>query len=244
MEGVSRGSETTTIQRPDLPPLPPELQPLESIMPEGVAGQTVTQSSPPEPATANEQSSSAFVKERTATSQDNVLSTPKSSAKNSNFTPVLWAVLALAVIAAVVFFVSRLLGDTAIVSQLNEGECVENFFETAEDGTFVEIFSVSTVDCAQPHAYEVFTTNAALFPDDAFPGIEEAFATGQEFCLTEYEAFIDGDRENLSTWDVWTFVPPESSWEGDRNVQCLVGDFNQETLFEGTLRGAAGAQAG
>ena len=134
-----------------------------------------------------------------------------------------------------------MLGGTANVSQLQAGECVENFFDSGADGTFVEINAVSTVDCADPHAYEVFTTNAALFPDADFPGVEEAFAIGQEFCLTEYEPFIDGGRENLATWDVWTFVPPEAAFDGDRDrvVQCLVGDFNGEMLVEGTLRNAA-----
>ena len=226
--------------RPELPPLPPELKPLGSQLanPAEIVAPDHVQTEPQGPTEANEASGTAFVKDASTSSP-----TPAPTS-NSNFKPVLAAAVALALIGGVVFFVSQLMGGTAIVSQLESGECLENFFENAPDGSFVEIRGVSTVDCAEPHAFEVFSTSSTLFPDETFPGVEEAFAVGQEFCLTEYETFIDGDRQNLSTWDVWTFVPPESAWEGDRVVQCLVGDFNQETLFEGTLRGAAGTQAG
>ena len=151
------------------------------------------------------------------------------------------AVFVLALLGAAAFFGSRLLSSTSIVSSLEPGECVQNFFDSNDDGAVVEILAVATVDSTEPHAYEVFSMNETLFPDDEYPGVAESFAVGQEFCLNEYQAFIGGGQENLSTWDVWTFVPPESGWSDERRVHCLIGDAAQTTLTTGTLEGIAAA---
>lgn len=162
-----------------------------------------------------------------------------SSGGSSLVKPLLAAAVALALIGGAVWFVMGMLGSTTIVSDLQTGQCVENFFDTGEDGGFVEIFAVSTVDCAAPHAYEVFSVTETLFPSDTYPGIAESFATGQDYCLEQYVSFIGGGEENLTTWDVWTFVPPENSWSDDRRVHCLVGDFAETTPTTGSLQGIA-----
>lgn len=149
------------------------------------------------------------------------------------------ALAALLILAGLAFFGSQFLGQGTSVSDLSAGECIEGFFQTDESGAFIEVSSLSTVDCAQPHAYEVFAVSDQLFPDVEYPGVDASFATGEDFCLNQYEEFIGGGRANLRTWEVWTFVPPEGSWDGDRRVQCVVGDINQEELVTGSLRGIA-----
>ncbi len=136
---------------------------------------------------------------------------------------------------------TSLLNGSTGVSDLQVGQCVEDFFPTNDEGGLLEISSVSTVDCSELHAYEVFAVTTSLFDGD-YPGVQESFSIGQEFCLTEYELFVDGGRDNLTTWDVWTFVPPESSWGENRDVHCLLGDEAETTPVSGTLRGAASNQ--
>ncbi len=266
------------IKRPDLPPTPPELAPLQeqtppqslpASSPAPLAAPVATLSdAPAAPLTANEPAAGTFApapapaaatseivlptstepegKRKKKKSKEKKAKASKGTAKSgvsSLVKPLLAAAVALAVIGGAVWFAMGMLGSTTIVSDLQTGECVENFFETGEDGGFVEIFAVSTVECAQPHAYEVFSVNDTLFPSDEYPGIAESFAIGQEYCLSQYAEFIGGGQENLTTWDVWTFVPPENSWSDDRRVHCLVGDFAETTPTTGTLRGAAAAAA-
>lgn len=135
--------------------------------------------------------------------------------------------------------------NTSLVTELASGQCVEDFF-TSGQGEFRNVFTVRTTDCLNPHAYEVFATSTEAFADAStesnadYPGIEGVFALGQEFCESEYDEFVGGDFAT-SPWQVWTFVPTENRWsEGDRNVQCLVGDAAQINLIEGTLAGAGG----
>ena len=227
-------SPADEIVRPDLPPTPPELKPLSA---RAKSSQTfAAQSSRPAP-TPNKANPALL-----ASAQAPAVEKKKDESKGSGSSivkPLLGVALLLAFIAGLVFFASRQLEGTSLVSQLETGECVEDFFEVGNDGEFVEINTVSVIDCAEPHAYEVFSVNADLFPDDQYPGVEEAFAIGQSFCLNEYQEFIGGGLENLSSWDVWTFVPPEDSFDDERLVQCLVGDFNETTPATGTLRSAA-----
>lgn len=125
------------------------------------------------------------------------------------------------------------------VTQLVEGQCVENFFSETE-AEFRTVFLVDTTDCANPHAYEVFSTSESVFGEQAttYPGVERTFEIGQEYCQGQYDSFVGGDFAS-SPWQVWTFVPTEPRWiDGDRKVQCLIGDAAEETLTEGSLRGA------
>ncbi len=240
-DSLTDGRNVATIRRAELPPLPPPLTPrapepvdsIERLSPTGMESLegNVRQDAPLTTAVATNAPAAALAPPGGAVS-----ASPK---KSSDLRPILLALAALLVVGGIGYFVTQQLGGTSIVSDLESGECIENFFDSDEAGSFVEIFVVSTVDCSEPHAYEVFTTTAGLFPNDTYPGIQESFAIGQDFCLNEYVAFIGGGPENLSTWDVWTFVPPEDAWGGDRSVQCLVGDFEQTTRFEGTLQNAA-----
>lgn len=132
---------------------------------------------------------------------------------------------------------ARAFQDTTLVSNLDRGDCVRDFFEQGSDGEFVEVFLVNTTPCDQPHAMEVFATTELLWADDTYPGVDESFYLGEEWCFSQYQAFVGGDYAT-SPYEVWTFVPVEQGWvTGDRTVQCLVGQFNEVTLTTGTLEG-------
>ena len=166
----------------------------------------------------------------------------KKDHKPSRVKSLLRSVALFFVVAIVLFFLWSWLNPTSTASDLTTGQCVEDFFSTDAEGGIVGLASVSVVDCSRPHAYEVIAVSDSLFPGDEYPGVRESFVVGQTFCLNEYASFIGGGQENLETWDVWTFVPPENQWEDTRLVQCLTGDAQESTLMEGTLRNAAATE--
>ncbi len=233
-------------KRPRLPALPHALEPL----PEGSAP-SATNVAVAEPADLFP-SGADFVPQRPAVAAPALERKPipkpdkkaagkpkRSSGGLGSLLRPVGGLLFLVAIAAALFFGRGLVSPTTSVSELEAGQCIENFFERNEDGSFIEIFSLSVVDCGEPHAYEVFAVSDSLFPDDVYPGVAESFTAGEAFCLEQYEPFIGGDLANLSTWEVWTFVPPENSWSDDRTVQCVVGDAAHTELFTGSLSGAA-----
>lgn len=130
------------------------------------------------------------------------------------------------------------LKGTTIVNNLDRGDCVSDFFQNGADGEYVEIFLVQTSPCSEAHALEVFAVTDLLWSERDYPGVEESFTEGQNWCFDQYDSFVGGDYET-SPYDVWTFVPVQASWaQGDRTVQCLVGQFDEITLTTGSLEGA------
>lgn len=127
--------------------------------------------------------------------------------------------------------------NTTIVSNLEPGDCVQDFFNQGNDGELVEVFLVNTTACSEPHAMEVFAMTDLLWSSDTYPGVDAAFDQGESWCVSQYDNFVGGDYAT-SEYQVWTFVPIEQSWYGgDRTVQCLVGQFDEVTLTTGTLEG-------
>ena len=253
------------VPRPDLPPTPPEISPHGGPNPGNVPDAPATGANPldvpvaPPVAPISTSETDTLTTETADTSaKTNETPTPDTSRKTDKTSklrskiqdksaqvkaagasrtdrrPILAVIVGLVLLAGGAFFVTGLLTQETVIADLSAGQCVEEFFPVTEEG-FLEISSVSTIDCATAHAYEVFAVDSTLF-EGAYPGVQESFTVGQEFCLSEYESFIGGSRENLETWDVWTFVPPESSWEDGSDVHCLVGDAEETALVTGSLR--------
>ncbi len=150
--------------------------------------------------------------------------------------------IALFSVFAVVFVVAgiRVAGvftNSSLVTSLEQGDCIEDFF-TPNQGEFREVFLVGTTDCANPHAYEVYAVGDSVYTESAYPGIDGVFAVAQSYCDDQYASFVGGDFLS-SPWNVWTFAPTEDRWNaGERNVQCIVGDFDQTELTTGSLQNA------
>lgn len=163
------------------------------------------------------------------------------AATSSRSTKTVLAVVALLIVGGLIItaaMVSRTFQNTTLVTSLETGDCVQDFFSTGADGEFVQIFLVNTTSCGEPHAMEVYARTELLWIDDRYPGVEQSFSTGQDFCFDQYDRFVGGDY-STSPYEVWTFVPVEGSWsQGDRTVQCLVGHVDEFTLTTGTLEGA------
>ena len=212
------------------------------------------------PPTAAEMAAMTETKQKSSPDEDAPTKKPKKNGANlapkgyaikkalSTLLKVIGLLLLVAVLVGGFLFWTRI-KDTARVTELDAGTCVSEFFSEVE-GEFRNVFFVDTTDCVNPHAYEVFSVSETVFANHSeeldataeYLGIDETFAIGQDFCRAMYDDFVGGDFET-SPWEVWTFVPTEPRWnDGDRRVQCMVGDAAEVTLIEGSLQDTGRSQ--
>lgn len=154
---------------------------------------------------------------------------------------VILGVLAAVVVSLAVsgVMLSRVIGSVSTVSNLSPGQCIEDFITTEE------VFFVTTADCNEPHALEVYANRSDFWNSEErpHPGMNVLFAEGEAWCAEQFEAFV-GEPYESSPLGMWTFVPIVEGWaEGDRSVQCIVGAWDEETLTTGTLRNSAGRES-
>ena len=148
--------------------------------------------------------------------------------------------LTLVVVAA--YFVGNFLGSVKLINNVEQGECLQDFFSSDASG-YGEVYFVQTTDCDGPHALEVYAATDALWigrePKGTIIDVDELFLEGEEWCAEQFEDFI-GEPYETSRLAMWTFVPLQQAWDqGDRTVQCVVGEFDERTLTTGTLRNSA-----
>ncbi len=151
---------------------------------------------------------------------------------------VVGGVLAVVIVCLGIFgvMVGREVAGFTLIENLEQGQCVEDFFQESPNGEFVEVFFVRTVDCTEPHAYEVYAASDLLWADEFYPGIENAFTDGDVFCNSQFESFTRTDYFS-SPYEFLTFVPTAEMWaSGDRTVRCLIGEADGFTLTTGSLR--------
>jgi hypothetical protein len=149
-----------------------------------------------------------------------------------------WLVLGgigLAIVAVLAFLALRSPGRTS-VDAIAEGQCFADFnqFEATEIRS-----SVSSADCVEEHALEVFEVTDAPYAEfSEYPGEQVITDLAFRHCLDGFEEFV-GTTYEESTLDVWALYPTEGSWNlnSDREVVCMVGAFDQ-TLTTGTLQGS------
>ena len=107
-------------------------------------------------------------------------------------------------------------GGGTSVFDLGVGDC----FNDPEDLTQVELESVETVDCSEPHDNEIYYEYSMA--DAAFPGMNAAMESAFSRCVDEFEAFV-GTPYLESSLDVFPITPTEQSWaDGDRVVYCAL----------------------
>jgi|GEM_PF-4668336 len=257
-------SAIDTIERPILPPLPPAIhavrnRPLHRARPLAVVESTVVDETPvvqevgefpiidsdvevftaPEALAPPEPTPMVAVEVHDSVSGVAMNKDPSDSPLGLDNKKLLIGLFAAFVVVVGIAGI-RLTGmvtDTSLVTSLEQGECIEDFF-TPNQGEFREVFLVGTTDCSNPHAYEVYAVGESVYAESQYPGIDGVFEVAQSYCDQQYNSFVGGDFLS-SPWNVWTFAPTQDRWNaGERNVQCIVGDFDQTTLTTGTLRNA------
>lgn len=121
---------------------------------------------------------------------------------------VLWVSVAL---IAIVFLIV-LADGTVTATDVQQGDCL------AEIPGDTRVRTVQTVDCAEPHAGEVFAVLA--MPDGDFPGAQ-AIEDYTENCGPELASYSPAAIEDESV-QLYVLYPTADSWaDGDRAVTCI-----------------------
>lgn len=161
---------------------------------------------------------------------------PPPVAPSKSRTPwIVLGIIGLAIVAVLAFLALRSPGRTS-VDAIAEGQCFADFdqFEATEIRS-----SVSSADCLEEHALEVFEVTDDPYLDFSdYPGEQVITDLAFRHCLDGFEAFV-GTTYEESTLDVWALYPTEGSWNlnNDREVVCMVGAFDQ-SLTTGSLQGS------
>ncbi|ULE34277.1 septum formation family protein [Mycobacterium sp. IDR2000157661] len=123
---------------------------------------------------------------------------------------VLSALWTLAIIAILAFVV--LDAGTVTATDVQEGDCLS---EIPGD---TRVRTVKTVDCAEPHAGEVFAV--LQMPDGDFPG-QAVIDSYTERCSPELARYSPAAMEDDAV-QLYVLYPTAETWaEGDRAVTCI-----------------------
>lgn len=109
------------------------------------------------------------------------------------------------------------------VEDLAAGDCFN------DPGTEA-VSEVDTVDCTEPHDYEMFASVLLVGNDGSWPGDFELFEEADNAC---FEAFLSYTGISLDDevfmWDYTTFIPEEESWaDGSRDALCTLYQVDAE----------------
>ncbi|BBX18975.1 DUF4190 domain-containing protein [Mycolicibacterium duvalii] len=128
-------------------------------------------------------------------------------------------------VAIVIFGVFGTSTGNVTATDVAEGDCL------AEIPEGDRVLRVQTVDCAQPHAGEVFAV--LMVPDGEFPG-DAAIAAYSENCAPELESYAPSAVTDDSV-QLYVLYPTEETWaDGDRAVTCIA---TTDPPRAGSLRG-------
>ncbi len=124
-------------------------------------------------------------------------------------------------------------GDTSVFD-LEVGDCFNDQTDLAL-GVEVEIASVETVDCSEPHDNEIFYEYSMT--ETVFPGNDSVFDAAIDSCIDQFNAFVGIDYLD-SDLGVFPITPTFLSWDnGDRDVYCALFAMDLSKLT-GSLRGS------
>ncbi|QVQ53310.1 septum formation family protein [Spiractinospora alimapuensis] len=114
------------------------------------------------------------------------------------------------------------------VFDLQVGDCLADTIGT-------EVSSVETLDCNEPHYYEVYSS--IIMEDGAFPGDSAVSTTAEDECVADFESFIGVEYAYSEIW-MESLRPTQETWDNmdDREILCMVYDPDGDTI--GTLANA------
>ena len=124
-----------------------------------------------------------------------------------------WRWIAAGVVG--VFVLLSFLDNSKSVNDLSAGDC---FQDPGAD----EVSSVDTVDCDEPHDYEVAGSVTLQGDEGEYPTLDAIFEEAELRCLglfLEYTGITDEESPYFPS----TFVPTREAWEdGDQTALCTV----------------------
>lgn len=126
-----------------------------------------------------------------------------------------------AVFLAILAF-SYFTGATS-VEDLAAGDCFN------DPGTEA-ISEVDTVDCNEPHDYEMFASVLLVGNNGAWPGDFELFEEAYETCLEPFLIYTGvSPNDEVYIWQYDAFAPTEASWaEGGRDALCTLYQVDED----------------
>jgi hypothetical protein len=117
--------------------------------------------------------------------------------------------------------------DEKNATDLKVGDCFDK-------PTSLEVRTVHSSDCDEPHNAEVFAI--IDLPDGDFPGSAEVANEARQQCAPKFADFV-GLEPGQSRLQLYYLVPTEDTWkQHQRFITCSVVDVNQKVT--GTLKGA------
>ena len=147
----------------------------------------------------------------------------KADRRKKRLMMALGAVLLISAVAATVVLTANS-NKKETVADIAVGDC---FNGSAND--------VDTVDCTEPHEFELFHVAAAPDPAAAFPGAEQALTDGGNACAFVLVDFYGAPTETAvaNGLDIKPIVPTEAQWEdGETDTYCLAGLANGDAIDE------------
>ena len=115
------------------------------------------------------------------------------------------------------------LNNSTSVEDLTAGDCFN-------DPGSESITEVDTVDCTEPHDYEMFASVLLVGDNGSWPGDFELFEEADNACFEEFLDYtgISLDDE-VFIWDYTTFIPEQESWaDGSRDALCTLYQVDAE----------------
>jgi hypothetical protein len=122
------------------------------------------------------------------------------------------------------------------VEDLSVGDCFT-------DPGAESISEVDTVDCNEPHDYEMFAAVILVGDDGAWPGDFELFEEADDACFEPFLTYTGLSLDDaVFMWDYTTFIPEQESWaEGSREALCTLyqvdAEFNPVTATSSARAG-------
>jgi hypothetical protein len=94
---------------------------------------------------------------------------------------------------------------------------------------------VDTVDCTEPHQFELFHVAAVPDPSAAFPGADQALTDGGNACTLALVDYYGAPPETAvaNGLEILPIAPTEAQWDdGDTDTYCLAGLANGDAVDE------------
>lgn len=109
------------------------------------------------------------------------------------------------------------------VEDLSVGDCFK------DPGT-ESISEVDTVDCTEPHGYEMFATVILVGDNGSWPGDFELFEEAYDACLEPFLTYTGLSLDDTGyMWEYTPFIPLQESWaEGGRDALCTLYQVDAE----------------
>jgi len=122
-------------------------------------------------------------------------------------------------------------GEATSVFDLEIGDCFSTTGDTVE--------TVTVVDCAEPHVYEVFAVfDHEAADEEPYPGDDAVLDYADAACRPYFEDYVGADYETSIYW-ITSVTPSDETWrDGDREIVCTLKLGQEGEMTTGSAEGS------